>query len=40
MAEEELEKRLRTLEIRGATVLGSITTLAICCVAFLGSETG
>lgn len=38
MAEEELEKRLRTLEIRGATVLGSITTLAICCVAFLGFE--
>lgn len=38
MAEEELEKRLRTLEIRGATLLGSITTLAVCCVAFLGFE--
>jgi len=38
MAAEELEKRLRTLEIRGATLLGSITTLAVCCVAFLGFE--
>ncbi len=38
MSEGELEKRLRTLEIRGATLLGSITTLAVCCVAFLGFE--
>jgi len=38
MPEEELEKRLRTLEIRGATLLGSITTLAACCLAFLGFE--
>jgi hypothetical protein len=38
MPEEELEKRIRTLEIRGATLLGSITTLAVCCVAFLGFE--
>lgn len=38
MPEEELEKRIRTLEIRGATLLGSIATLAACCVAFLGFE--
>jgi hypothetical protein len=38
MPEKDLEKRLRTLEIRGATLLGSIATLAVCCVAFLGFE--
>ncbi len=38
MPEEELEKRIRTLEIRAATMLGSIATLAVCCLAFLGFE--
>ncbi len=38
MSQDELEKRIRTLEIRAAMMLGSIATLAICCVAFLGFE--
>jgi len=38
MPEDGLEKRIRTLEIRAATMLGSIATLAACCLAFLGFE--
>ncbi len=38
MSQDELEKRIRTLEIRAAMMLGTIATLAICCVAFLGFE--
>jgi hypothetical protein len=38
MSQDELEKRIRALEIRAAMMLGSIATLAICCVAFLGFE--
>ena len=38
MAEEKLEERIRTLEIRAAAIIASLGTLATCSVAFLGYE--